>query len=123
MGDHKFTISSSSVHQKARYAVPSDWARVVGYGPFSLCVIYKEGLRPSSGGINGLVMMKILRIEQINVCSRETRLNVSTVLGDIIATATIPNIKCLKMEDIFITSSTDVGYPYFYAGDKFTKSK
>jgi hypothetical protein len=24
------------------------WTRVVGYGPFSLCVIHKEGLCPSS---------------------------------------------------------------------------
>jgi hypothetical protein len=28
------------------------WVRVVGYGPFSLCVIHKEGLCPSDGGIN-----------------------------------------------------------------------
>jgi hypothetical protein len=27
------------------------WARVVGYNPFSLCVIHKEGLCPSSGDI------------------------------------------------------------------------
>jgi hypothetical protein len=33
------------------------WAGVVGYGPFSLCVIHKEGLCPSSGDINRLVMM------------------------------------------------------------------
>jgi hypothetical protein len=36
------------------------WARVVGYGPFSLCVIHKEGLSPSSGDINRL-MMKLLK--------------------------------------------------------------
>jgi hypothetical protein len=29
----------------------------VGYGPFSLCVIHKEGLFPSSGDINRLMMM------------------------------------------------------------------
>jgi hypothetical protein len=33
------------------------WARVMGYGPFSLCVIHKEGLWPSSGDINRLTMM------------------------------------------------------------------
>jgi hypothetical protein len=33
------------------------WARMEGYGPFSLCVIHKEGLCPSSGGINSLMMM------------------------------------------------------------------
>jgi hypothetical protein len=32
-------------------------ARVVGYGPFSLCSTHKEGLFPSSGGINRLMMM------------------------------------------------------------------
>jgi hypothetical protein len=31
------------------------WARVVGYGLFSLRVIHKEGLRPSSGDVNGLM--------------------------------------------------------------------
>jgi hypothetical protein len=35
------------------------WARVVGYGPFSLWVIHKEGLCPSSGDINRLMMMMI----------------------------------------------------------------
>jgi hypothetical protein len=30
----------------------SHWARVVGYGPFSLCVIHEEGLCPCSGDIN-----------------------------------------------------------------------
>jgi hypothetical protein len=34
----------------------SNCHRVVGYGPFSLCVIHKEGLCPSSGDINRLMM-------------------------------------------------------------------
>jgi hypothetical protein len=62
MGDQKFIISISSVLRNARYAVgpgcilqslaPTNqhWARVVGYGPFSLYVIHKEG--PCSGDIN-----------------------------------------------------------------------
>jgi hypothetical protein len=33
------------------------WACVAGYGPFSLCVIHKVGLCPSSGDINRLMMM------------------------------------------------------------------
>jgi hypothetical protein len=33
------------------------WARVVGYGPLSLCVIHKEGPCPSSEDINRLTMM------------------------------------------------------------------
>jgi hypothetical protein len=35
---------------------------VVSYGPFSLCVIHKEGLCPNSGDINGLKMMMNIRI-------------------------------------------------------------
>jgi hypothetical protein len=31
------------------------WARVLGYGPFSLCKIHKEGLCSSSGDINKLM--------------------------------------------------------------------
>jgi hypothetical protein len=34
-------------------------ARVLGYGPFSLWAIHKEGLCPSSGDINRLMMMII----------------------------------------------------------------
>jgi hypothetical protein len=40
------------------------WARVVGYGPFSLCVIHKEGLCPSSGDINRLIMMMTMKLCQ-----------------------------------------------------------
>jgi hypothetical protein len=42
-----------SIHQ-------STWARVVRYGPLSLCVIHKEGLSPSSGGINRLMMIMMM---------------------------------------------------------------
>jgi hypothetical protein len=36
------------------------WARVVGYGPFSLCLNHKEGLCFSSGDINRLMMINWL---------------------------------------------------------------
>jgi hypothetical protein len=42
------------------------WARVVGYGPFSLCVIHKEGLCPSSGDINRLMNMMMTAIRRFN---------------------------------------------------------
>jgi hypothetical protein len=35
---------------------------VVGYGPFSLCVIHKEGLCSSSGDINRLMMKNRISI-------------------------------------------------------------
>jgi hypothetical protein len=38
----------------------SYWTRVVGYGLFSLCVIHKEGLCPSSGDINRLMMITVV---------------------------------------------------------------
>jgi hypothetical protein len=44
------------VHSRKLSNVPPTnphWARAVGYGPFSLCVIRKEGLCPSSGAIIG----------------------------------------------------------------------
>jgi hypothetical protein len=36
------------------------WGHVVGYGPFSLCVVHKEGLCPSSGDINRLMIIFVL---------------------------------------------------------------
>jgi hypothetical protein len=52
------------------FLVHVHWAHVVSYGPFYLCVIHKEGLWPSSGGINRLMLMVtypllVLRIESI----------------------------------------------------------
>jgi hypothetical protein len=38
------------------------WARIAGYGPFSLCVIHKEGLCPSSVDINRLMKMMMSRV-------------------------------------------------------------
>jgi hypothetical protein len=40
------------------------WARVVGYGPFSLCVIHKERLYPSSEDINRLMMMMMMTCKE-----------------------------------------------------------
>jgi hypothetical protein len=45
--------SANSLHWKARKAlVPASFAV-----PFSLCVVHKESLCPSSGGINRLMLM------------------------------------------------------------------
>jgi hypothetical protein len=33
------------------------WARVVGYDPFSLCLVHRGGLCPSSGDINRLMII------------------------------------------------------------------
>jgi hypothetical protein len=72
MGDQNFIVSNSSRHVKARpgciytlyiivictFATTNQHrARVVGYGAFSLCVMHKEGMCASSGGINRLMMM------------------------------------------------------------------
>jgi hypothetical protein len=46
------------------------WARVVRYGPFSLCIIHKEGLCPSSGDINRLMMMT--KINKVGVTFRRS---------------------------------------------------
>jgi hypothetical protein len=70
MGDQKpyhlelFRASEGTLSRWSRLHLQSlaptipHWARVVGYyGPFSLWVIHKEGLCPSSGDINRLMMM------------------------------------------------------------------
>jgi hypothetical protein len=38
------------------------WAREVGYGPFFLCVIHKEGLCPSSGALIGWMMIMMIKL-------------------------------------------------------------
>jgi hypothetical protein len=45
----------SRLHLQSLAPTNPHWGRVVGYGPFSLWVIHKEG--PSSGDINRLMMM------------------------------------------------------------------
>jgi hypothetical protein len=42
------------------------WARVVGYGTFSLCVIHKEGLCSGSGDINRLMMVILVAFNGIH---------------------------------------------------------
>jgi hypothetical protein len=50
----------SRLHLQSLAPTNPHWARVVGYGPFSLCITHKEGLCPSNGDINRLMMMMIL---------------------------------------------------------------
>jgi hypothetical protein len=47
----------SRLHLQSSAPTNPHWARVVGYGPFSLCVIHKEGLCHSSGDIYKRLMM------------------------------------------------------------------
>jgi exo-beta-1,3-glucanase (GH17 family) len=42
----------SRLHLQSLATTNPHWVSVVGYGPFSLCVIHEEGLCPSSGDIN-----------------------------------------------------------------------
>jgi hypothetical protein len=56
----KGTLSRwSRSHLQSLASTNPHWARVVGYGPFSLCVIPKEDLCPSIGDINRLMMIMI----------------------------------------------------------------
>jgi hypothetical protein len=52
------------------------WARVVGYGPYSLCIL-KEGLCPNSGDINILMMMMI-----VNITLPTTTRKTADMIGD-----------------------------------------
>jgi hypothetical protein len=47
----------SQLHLQSLAPTNPHWAREVGYGQFFLCVIYEEGLCPSNGDINRLMMM------------------------------------------------------------------
>jgi hypothetical protein len=59
----KGTLSRwSRLHLQSLAHTNPHWARVVGYGAFSLCIIHKEGVCPSSGDINGLMMMMMMMI-------------------------------------------------------------
>jgi hypothetical protein len=51
---------SSRLHLQSLAPTNPHWARMVGYGLFYLCVIHKEGLCPSSGDINRLMMMMMM---------------------------------------------------------------
>jgi hypothetical protein len=47
----------SRLHLQSLAPTNPYWASVVGYSPFSLWLIHKEGLCPNSGDINRLMMM------------------------------------------------------------------
>jgi hypothetical protein len=55
------TLSRWSQHLQSLALTNLHWARVEGYGPFSLCVIHKESLCPSSGDINRLISVVLTR--------------------------------------------------------------
>jgi hypothetical protein len=69
----------SRLHLQSLAPTNPHWARVVVYDPFSLCVIYKEGLCSSSGDINGLMMMMMIRMtltREIGHISTSARKNI-----------------------------------------------
>jgi hypothetical protein len=53
----------SRLHLQSFAPINPHWARVVGYDPFSLCVIHKESLCISSGDINRLMTIGSVGIQ------------------------------------------------------------
>jgi hypothetical protein len=53
-------VKPSRLHLLSLAPTNPHWVRVVGYGPVTLCVIHREGLCPSSGDINQLMMMMMM---------------------------------------------------------------
>jgi hypothetical protein len=53
------SIDWSRLHLQSLAPTNPHWARVEGYGPFSLWVIHKEGLYPSSGDSNRLMSIGV----------------------------------------------------------------
>jgi hypothetical protein len=62
----------SRLHLQSLAPTNPHWARVVGYSPFSLCIIHKEGLCPSSGDINRVMMMILYYASYIIILPLET---------------------------------------------------
>jgi hypothetical protein len=58
----------SWLHLKSIAPTNTDWARVVGYGSFSLCVIHEGGLYPNSGDI--IIHIDLVLIDQQSVGKR-----------------------------------------------------
>jgi hypothetical protein len=54
----------SRLHLQSLAPTNPHQARVVVYGPFSLCVIHKEGLSPNNRGINKLMMNDVENFKQ-----------------------------------------------------------
>jgi hypothetical protein len=61
-------IRWSRLHLQSLAPTNPHWPCVVGYGPFSLCVIHKEGPCPSSGDINRVMM----NVKQKRACNCNT---------------------------------------------------
>jgi hypothetical protein len=59
----------SRLHLQLLVPTNPHWARVEGYGQFSLCVVHKEGLCPSSGDTNRLMMINMSSIATRSVRS------------------------------------------------------
>jgi hypothetical protein len=57
----------SRLHLQSLALKNPHWACVVGYGSFSLCVLHKEGLCRSSGGINNLMMIYIVSLQSFSL--------------------------------------------------------
>jgi hypothetical protein len=87
-------------------------ARVVGCGPFCLCVIHKEGLCPSSGDINELMMIMMME-ERCNffVTPGHTKLNptkrVPTLSPNVVVWIwlVIPTLQSINLKNITDLSS------------------
>jgi hypothetical protein len=75
----------SRLHLQSLAPTNPYWARVVVCGPFSLCVIHKECLCPSSRDINGLMTMMTLCVSSSDTwqgqvgCERESSTVVQAV--------------------------------------------
>jgi hypothetical protein len=84
MGDQKFIISEDTLSRWSRLHLQwlaltnPHWAHVVGYDPFSLYVIHKDGLCPRSGDVNRL-MMKDTYIDLHNNTEKESILDVGAI--------------------------------------------
>jgi hypothetical protein len=77
------TLSCWSRLHLQSLAPTNHWDHVVGYGLFSLCVIHKEGLCPSSGDINRLMMIESVFPRRDKVWKVENTISYSHACNDV----------------------------------------
>jgi hypothetical protein len=79
----------SRLHLQSLALTNPQWARVMGYGPFSLCLPHKEGLCSSSGGINRLIMMMMM-MKRLSLIFRDISVPTSCLTFEIATSYLLP---------------------------------
>jgi hypothetical protein len=117
------TLSEGTLSRWSRLELQSlaptnpHWARVVGYGPFSLCVIHKEGLCPSNGDTNRLMMRAhtgcLFKLWLWDIFDLFVTLLVTLIVSILCAKgATNDWTNCVITTEHFVLQKINISFPY-----------